>query len=91
MCHVSRLNEEELGRLLRMDADYQAKLEAALEDGRVKSTRTAVKPVFEAIYAKWCDRYGIVTAPRKPEKVVYERPRPGMFNDTMPTAVSAFR
>jgi hypothetical protein len=59
---------EERHRLMRMDLDYQHKLEDALENGNVKSTRSAVVPIFERIYAAWCDRYGMVNEARATAK-----------------------
>lgn len=71
MCHVYNLNDEELGRLRRMDQAHRDKLEQALEDGLVASTRSAVVPIFENVYAKWCEVEAVRTAARKPEAVRY--------------------
>lgn len=56
MCHVSRLTIANQRRLRQMPLEYHNQLEKALEGGNVRSTRTAVTPIFERVYAAWQER-----------------------------------
>lgn len=65
MCHLSRLSVVNQSRFNRMPKEYKAKLEDALEnEGYIASTRAAVTPVFERIYAAWQEREAAVAAAR---------------------------
>lgn len=63
MCHVHKLSVVNQDRLRRMPAEYREQLEYALEnEGFVSSTRAAVTPIFERIYALWQEREKARTA-----------------------------
>lgn len=85
MCHITKLNDEERARLMRMDQAHRVMLENALEDG-VASTRRSVVPVFERFYAKWQEINGIVAAARTPERLTPRRTPSQVVAERLETA-----
>lgn len=70
MCHVTRLSVVNRERLSALPTEYRQKLEDALEnEGYVASTRAAVTPIFERVYAAWQERQAALAAVRE------DRPR----------------